>query len=976
MQFLKYIVLFFIFTTLLWANKLDKVSLQLQWKHQFQFAGFYIAKEKGFYKDVGLDVDIKEFYFNTDIIDDVHTGKATFGTNYPTVILEKSNGKDIVLLSAILQISPHVLVSLKSSGIKSIKDFKNKKMMIDDNAIFTTTINSMLKAHHISMDDIKKTKYTFNIDNLISGKVDISTAFVSNELYQLDKKGILYDIWDPKDYGFDFYDVILFTSTDEIENNPQRVANFRKVSLKGWKYAFDNIEETVDIIFEKYNTQNRTKEALIYEAKELKKLAYFNTKELGDIDKNKIQRIYDIYNLMGLIKNKIKFDKFIYKPINKSKSLIKNNILTAKEKQYLKNKKQITMCIDPDWMPYEKFDKKGNHIGLSRDYFDIFQKQINIPIKVIKTKNWSESLEFAKQRKCDILSLAMETPNRKQYMNFTKPYLSLPSVLATKNNVSFINDFKQLSNKRIGIVQGYAYVETLKIKYPNLNIIEVKNINDGLQKVANNQLFGFVGSIADIGYAFQKNFIGELKIAGKFDDKWELGVAVRNDDLIILDIFQKLVQNISNDDKQNIFNKYIAIKYEKGIDYTIVWRILIAVLLLWIFIIYRQFLLKKQNKNLEQLQVIIEDKSKELQESINTMSKYIIYSRTDLKGIITEASDAFSDISQYSNDELVGKPHNIIRDPDMPKSAFKDMWQTIQSGNIWSGEVKNRKKDGTSYWVKAEISPEYDKDGVILGYIAIRYDITAKKAFDRQHEQLIQAEKMASMGEMIGNIAHQWRQPLSVISTGASGIQIKKEYNILTDEFLNETCGKITQNAQYLSRTIDDFSNFIRKDRVKTLFKLEDTVKSSLNLIKGYIVEYDIDVILDLKKDIRIDGYESELSQCFINIFNNAKDALVSKRIEKKLIFISSTTKNNNVIIKIKDNAGGIQNDILPKIFEPYFTTKHQSQGTGLGLHMTYNLIVDGICGTIEASNLKYGYKEENLKGALFTIIIPIENKK
>lgn len=171
-----------------------------------------MAKEKGFYKDLGLDVEIKEFDVNVEVIDDVLKDKSTYGVMYPTIVLEKANGKDVVLLSAILQSSPHVLVSLKSSGIKSINDFRNKKIMMNTNALKTLSTQSMMRLGNISLNDMIKVDETFDLDDLINGKIDLKSCFTSNEIYTLNKKGIKYDIWDPKDYGFDFYDVILFTS--------------------------------------------------------------------------------------------------------------------------------------------------------------------------------------------------------------------------------------------------------------------------------------------------------------------------------------------------------------------------------------------------------------------------------------------------------------------------------------------------------------------------------------------------------------------------------------------------------------------------------------------------------------------------------------------------------------------------------------------------------------------------------------------
>ena len=241
-----------------------------------------------------------------------------------------------------------------------------------------------------------------------------------------------------------------------------------------------------------------------------------------------------------------------------------------------------------------------------------------------------------------------------------------------------------------------------------------------------------------------------------------------------------------------------------------------------------------------------------------------------------------------------------------------------------------------------------------------------------QHKDKILNEqsKMAAMGEMIANIAHQWRQPLSAISTAATGLIVQKEFNLLEEEKLVDTCKIINDNAQYLSRTIDDFKNFIKGDRTKKLFNLKGNINSFLHLVASSIKNNHINVVLSLEEDINIDGYDNELIQCFINIFNNSKDILKEKEIEKRFVFISTLKNENQIVIKIKDNAGGIPSDILPHIFEPYFTTKHKSQGTGLGLHMAYNLIVDGMGGTIEASNVSYEYNNEAYSGAEFIITL------
>lgn len=269
------------------------------------------------------------------------------------------------------------------------------------------------------------------------------------------------------------------------------------------------------------------------------------------------------------------------------------------QKEYLRKKKNIIMCIDPNWMPFEKIEDE-THIGLSADYFKLFSEKLDIPITLVKTKTWSQSLEFAKDRKCDILSLAMETPSRKKYMNFTKPYLKVPLVLATKLDIPFINDIATLTNEKIGIPKDYAFMEILRKKYPNLNLVDVDNVEDGLKKVKNGKLFAYIGTLASVGYVFQKEYTGELKIAGKLDNSWELGIAVRNDDKILFEIFQKAVDSITIETHKNIFNKWIAIRYERGVDYTLVWQILLITFIIFIGTMYWLRRLSILNKQLEE----------------------------------------------------------------------------------------------------------------------------------------------------------------------------------------------------------------------------------------------------------------------------------------------------------------------------------------------------------------------------------------
>ena len=355
-------------------------------------------------------------------------------------------------------------------------------------------------------------------------------------------------------------------------------------------------------------------------------------------------------------------------------------------------------------------------------------------------------------------------------------------------------------------------------------------------------------------------------------------------------------------------------------------------------------------------QLIIQNNIKRLN---RMLSKYVIYSKTDLKGNITEVSDAFCNISKYDRNELIGKPHNIIRHPNMPAKSFKELWETIQNNAVWQSEVENLRKDGSSYWVNAIVSPDYDDMGNKVGYIAVRHDITANKKFELQTSQLIHAEKMASLGEMLGNIAHQWRQPLSIISTSASGLIVESDIGILNHEKLHNKLENIVEHTDYLSKTIDTFKNFIKDKKDLEEVDLIETINNAINIVDTVLKNNHITLKnkIDQNNIIKMILSSDELIQVIINIISNAKDILLERNIANPWTEIQLHYSEDKVLITFEDNAGGIPENIMHKIFEPYFTTKHQSVGTGLGLHMSYKIITESLNGNLYAENTQNGAK-------------------
>jgi len=381
-----------------------------------------------------------------------------------------------------------------------------------------------------------------------------------------------------------------------------------------------------------------------------------------------------------------------------------------------------------------------------------------------------------------------------------------------------------------------------------------------------------------------------------------------------------------------------------------------------------------------------------------------IVSKTDINGIITFVNDEFCKISGFSKKELLGSNHNIVRHPDIPKENFSLLWETILNKNPYKATVKNRTKDGKTVYLNTTITPILDDNNEIKEFIAIRYDVTkevelknrlekkdkeleelnknlenrvqeqtkklqelnktleqrVKEEIEKNEEKqkiLFWQSRMASLGQMLANIAHQWRQPLTELNLTLFNLKKASQKN--NENKVNELYIESKNIIINMSSTIDDFSNFFNPQKEKKSFIVNNTINEALTVLKKVIELEEINIKINISKEYKVLGVSNELSQVIVNLIQNAKDAFIINNIKKKNINISIKEKTINnktyIIIEIKDNAGGINKEHMEKIFEPYFTTKHKSQGTGLGLFMSKMIIEKSLEGDLSYKSIQNG---------------------
>ena len=336
----------------------------------------------------------------------------------------------------------------------------------------------------------------------------------------------------------------------------------------------------------------------------------------------------------------------------------------------------------------------------------------------------------------------------------------------------------------------------------------------------------------------------------------------------------------------------------------------------------------------------------------------------DLESNFLNCNESYCEMLEYPKEELLKKSCielTVSEDKEKTKESLKKI---INDNFIINFEKKCLTKNNNIIYVNMSVSLLPDKKRILI----VTKNISDMKFIEEQ-------SKLVSMGEMIGNIAHQWRQPLSIISTASTGVLFQKEYGLLTDKVLIDSMNSINNSAQYLSKTIDDFRNFIKNDKTEEITSIKDAIAFTINLTEASLKNNYINLIVNCEADMTIHAIKNELVQCFLNIINNAKDALVtSTKEENRFIVIETKEVKNNLELSIKDSAGGIPEEIIDRIFEPYFTTKHKSLGTGIGLSIVNKILRDKYLANVIVFNESFTCKDSIYYGACFKIIFNKED--
>ncbi len=584
------------------AGALEKVVLQLKWKHQFQFAGYYAAQEKGYYRQAGLEVSILEAGPSTDPVREVLDGRAHFGVSNSALILARARGEPVVALAAIFQHSPFILAARRNGGIRTVHDLVGKRLLIEPHA---EEIFAYLRKEGISEKLLQILPHSFDHQDLIDGRTDVLTAYSTDEPYFFEQKKFAFLEFSPRAAGIDFYGDNLFTSAGQVAGRPERVKAFREASLKGWTYAMQHPEEIADLILARYG-RRKSREHLLYEAREMDSLLRLDLVEIGHMNPGRWKHIADTYADLGMMERDFPLEGFLYDPAPRT------------------DRRMTAAAAASSGLALILAAVVAGFVGLTR-------------------------------------KLRREIAGRKQ-----------------------IESELRESDRKFRTIADTAPVALFITRPEDGRIIYANSAAAELGGLPPEDLIGSDVIRFYSDPAVRKLFLDELRTTG----------TVRN----------QVVEFLRSDGTPVLTQRSATLGTLDGQP-----ALFVAIADL---------------RERERLETALLARSAALESAAEGVAI------TDPDGIIEYVNPALTRNTGYATEELVGRHTRIFSSGRHDRAFYDNLWSTIRSGNVWRGEIVNRRKDGSLFTELMAIAPVCNDKGETVHYVALKHDISDRKRME------------------------------------------------------------------------------------------------------------------------------------------------------------------------------------------------------------------------------------------------------
>lgn len=976
----------------------DKVTLQLRWDHQFQFAGYYVAEWKGYYDEAGLDVEIKSAVEPKQIlsaVEEVAAKRADFGIGAADILKARDEGIPLVVVASIFQNSAAAFYTRDETTINSPVDFAHLKVARRPNDLIDIEFQALLKAEGIDHTKIESFPHKPGIDHLISGEVDVIPGYSINIPFTAYNQNSAVNEIRPIEYGIDFYGDSIFTHEDMIRKHPDLVNRFKEASTKGWQYALENQEETINYIvntYQRVRTVDDLKKFNMFQAKGIEEITHYPVIEVGHMNPDRWQKMHTTLRSIGIVEGDLNIRDFIYSPDEFAELRAEK---LDKALKYSALAIVIFIAAITIWIQMlrrsvklktAEYTQINRQLSESEEYLqDIFHAAENVAFIVT-------DLGGTRTRILDI------SPGAEKIFGYSKEEL-VGQEVAILHPPEIVNKFPTMQKKLLESGTGYSGDTTLVRKsgehfqadftvFPRFNkdnqligtvgvsidITEKKQIERELKK--SQERFEFAMEAAQDGLYDWNLITNEIY----YSPSWKKMLGYEESELANdLSVWEQLthtqdldeawkMQNELINKKRDRFEMEFKMKHKDGHWVDILSRAIalfndegVAIRIVGTHVdITRQKLLLKE----------LEQFAKDQSAILDNVPAYIYFK--DKENNIIKISQQVATATGLPKEAIEGHHSSEIY-PETAEQYWQDDLEVIESGKPKLGIVEPLPVEpGKTRWLFTNKVPYFDENDKVAGIIVFSIDITDRKeAEDAKitlERELAHAQKMESIGTLAGGIAHEFNNILGIIIGNNE---------LIMDDLPQGSLGRESSEEIRLAGLrardiVKQLLTFSRQDlSTQQAIQIDAVVKESLKLIRA-ATPTNIEISEKISGQcLPIIGNATQINQVLINLCNNAIDALPisNGKVEVELFNTAIETDQATlppgkyVNLVIRDNGCGIEKHHLDRVFEPYFTTKDVGKGTGIGLAVVHG-IIENHHGSILCESVKGG-------GTTFSILLP-----
>ncbi|MFO1423708.1 MAG: ABC transporter substrate-binding protein [Candidatus Competibacteraceae bacterium] len=940
------------------APSLEKVSLQLVWKHQFEFAGFYAAIEKGFYRNQGLDVELREYEHGVDVLDKVLSGEATYGIANSSVIDWRLGGRSIVLLANYFKKVP--LVVLGQPGIRTLDDLRGKRLMIADKDLRSPPFQTALReAGLVPGANLTIVPHTFDTGPFIRGEVEAMTAFLSNEPFDLEQKGVLFQIIELTGYTPGLGDVYLFTSAAEASAHPERTRAFIEASNAGWRYALDHPEEIIDLILDRYS-QRKSREALRYEAEKTRQLMLPRSLPVGAISSQRLQLAASSLMAAGHESELRNLEGFLFKrnldeakpmevatplaPTPEKGESVAKVALTEEERTWLARHSVIRYAVDPDRAPVEYVDKDGRPVGMTVEYLDRLGELLGVRFESVPFPTWIEALRQLDSGEVGLLPAVAQTTGRLRRFRFTNPYLTFPVAIFALVDAPFVGSLEALVGKRVAVVNDYAIQEWLRQDHPEIRLVPVATTEAGLRAVDDRWVDAFVGNLVTTSHAIGRKGLLRVRMAGSTPYEFAMSMAVRRDWPILAGILEKGIAAIPKSERDGIYNRWVQAPQSVGFDYALLWRVLAAVAVGLAAILYWNWKLAQEIRRRRHVEQVLTRSETLLRTTLDSTDDGILVVNAD--GAILNTNHRFQELwripdklvllGQY--ERLLGYVLDQMSDPDGFLRGVNHVCQT------------DRDQRDLLYFKDGRVFERYSRSLMLDNQGARLWSFRDITEYQGMLAALAQAKEAAeaanqAKNEFLANMSHEIRTPMNTIM-GMIHLCLNTPLSDQQRDYMGKAYGA-SKSLLGLLNDILDLSKVEagQLEMASIHFDLDDVMENLSTVVGHKARDKGLELLLDIAPAAprTLVGDPLRLSQVLVNLGNNAVKFTPRGKVVVSVRWLESRGRRVRLEFSVRDTGIGMTAEQTGLIFQPFrqadssITRKYG--GTGLGLSISKRLV-------------------------------------